>query len=201
MSALNAGGGSAHKCWDNVNVFGVAVVPSVREGCHDATGALAGGQIGFRWQSGGWVFGVEGQGDWSSLKGSNASIPVALLAGFPLLTNQTKVEAIGLLHRPGRLRLQQRALVREGRRRRRRRSLLRLRHRHQFPGRQRARNPLGRRGRHRHRIRLRAELVGRPRVRSSVHGQPQHQFPGVWRSPEPPASTASRRMSTWAPCA
>ena len=93
---LNVGGGRAHKCWDNVNVFGVAVVPSVREGCHDATGALAGGQIGFRWQSGGWVFGVEAQGDWASFKGNNASIPVALLAGFPLLTNQTKVEAIGL---------------------------------------------------------------------------------------------------------
>jgi len=88
---LNAGGASSHKCWDNVNIV------AVREGCHDATGALAGGQIGFRWQSGSWVFGVEGQGDWASLKGSNASIPVALLAGVPLLTNQTKVNAIGLL--------------------------------------------------------------------------------------------------------
>ena len=93
---LNAGGGSSHKCWDNVNVAGVPIVPSVREGCHDATGGLAGGQIGFRWQSGGWVFGVEGQGDWANLKGSNASIPVAVIAGIPLLTNQTKIDAIGL---------------------------------------------------------------------------------------------------------
>src|SRR4029077_1691317 len=54
---LNAGGGSARKCWDINNNLGVAVAPAFREGCHDATGALAGGQIGFRWQSGEWVFG------------------------------------------------------------------------------------------------------------------------------------------------
>ncbi|HEX5230996.1 MAG TPA: outer membrane beta-barrel protein [Bradyrhizobium sp.] len=93
---LNGGGGSSHKCWDNVNVDGVPTVPSIREGCHDATGGLAGGQIGFRWQSGGWVFGVEAQGDWAALRGSNASIPVAVLPTVPLLTNQTKIDAIGL---------------------------------------------------------------------------------------------------------
>jgi outer membrane immunogenic protein len=93
---LNAGGGSSHECWDNNSVFGIPTVPSVREGCHNATGALAGGQLGFRWQSGGWVFGVEAQGDWASFKGNNASIPVAALIGFPVLTNQTKVDALGL---------------------------------------------------------------------------------------------------------
>jgi outer membrane immunogenic protein len=93
---LNAGGGSAHECWDNVNVLSVATVPSVREGCHNATGGMAGGQMGFRWQSGAWVFGVEAQGDWADFKGSNASIPVAALLGAPLLTNQTKIDAIGL---------------------------------------------------------------------------------------------------------
>jgi outer membrane immunogenic protein len=93
---LNAGGGSSHECWDNVSVRGVPTIPSIREGCHNATGGLAGGQIGFRWQSGAWVFGVEGLGDWASLKGNNASTPVALIAGIPLLTNQTKVDALGL---------------------------------------------------------------------------------------------------------
>jgi outer membrane immunogenic protein len=77
-------------------VRGVPTIPAVREGCHNATGGLAGGQFGFRWQSGGWVFGVEGQGDWASFKGNNASIPVALIAGVPLLTNRTKVDALGL---------------------------------------------------------------------------------------------------------
>jgi outer membrane immunogenic protein len=43
------------------------------EGCHNATGGLAGGQIGYRWQTTNWMFGVEAQGDWADLTGSNAS--------------------------------------------------------------------------------------------------------------------------------
>ncbi len=38
-----------------------------------------------------WVFGLEAQGDWANLKGSNAS----LTAAIPYI-NQTKVDAIGL---------------------------------------------------------------------------------------------------------
>jgi len=38
----NAGYGSSHKCWDQTAGFS----PGVAEGCHDATGAVAGGQIG-----------------------------------------------------------------------------------------------------------------------------------------------------------
>src|SRR5271170_6868117 len=56
----NGGWGSSHNCWDNVTPGGSFVGT---EGCHDATGAVAGGQIGYRWQAGGWVFGLEGQGD------------------------------------------------------------------------------------------------------------------------------------------
>src|SRR3954466_14755613 len=51
---INGGGGSSHGAWDFVGVG--------REGSHDATGGTVGGQIGYRWQSGQWVFGVEGQG-------------------------------------------------------------------------------------------------------------------------------------------
>jgi outer membrane immunogenic protein len=93
---LNAGGATSHNCWTNNSVFAVPTVPAVNEGCHNATGGLAGGQIGFRWQSGSWVFGVEALGDWTSLKGSNASLPVAALLGFPALTNQTRIDALGL---------------------------------------------------------------------------------------------------------
>src|SRR3954468_15187464 len=53
----NAGYGSARKCWDQIAGF----APGVAEGCHDATGAVAGGQIGYRWQTGAWVFGLEAQ--------------------------------------------------------------------------------------------------------------------------------------------
>lgn len=87
---LNAGGAWSHKCWTIFSDNGRPVGPA-SEGCHDATGGLAGGQLGYRWQLNNWVFGLEAQGDWAGLKGSNAS----LTALIPY-TNQTKVDAIGL---------------------------------------------------------------------------------------------------------
>jgi outer membrane immunogenic protein len=93
---LNGGGGSSRKCWNAVNVLGNVIVPSVSEGCHNATGGLVGGQIGFRWQAGGWVFGVEAQGDWANFTGSNISAAPAAIGLPPLLTNQTKIDALGL---------------------------------------------------------------------------------------------------------
>jgi outer membrane immunogenic protein len=88
---VNGGGGSARKCWDINNNLGAVVAPAFREGCHDATGGMAGGQIGYRWQSAAWVFGIEAQGDWADFKGSNTS----LFFG-PAVTNQTKIDALGL---------------------------------------------------------------------------------------------------------
>lgn len=87
---LNGGGASSRKCWTNTNTLGTPTVPNVAEGCHDATGGFVGGQMGYRWQSSNWVFGVEAQGDWADLKGSNASTFI------PRATNQSKVDAIGL---------------------------------------------------------------------------------------------------------
>jgi outer membrane immunogenic protein len=89
----NGGGASSRNCWDINNSFGAVVAPAVREGCHDATGAVAGGQIGYRWQSASWVFGVEAQGDWADLKGSNSS-QFFVPAGSVI--NQSKIGAIGL---------------------------------------------------------------------------------------------------------
>jgi outer membrane immunogenic protein len=83
---VNGGGGSSHKCWANAST-----IPNSAEGCHDATGGLVGGQIGYRWQSAGWVAGLEAQGDWANLRGSNASV------FLPGAVNQTKVNALGLL--------------------------------------------------------------------------------------------------------
>jgi outer membrane immunogenic protein len=84
----NGGGGWSHNCWD-VTSFR-APVASFREGCHDATGGVAGGQLGYRWQRAGWVFGLEGQGDWADLKASNVSLFI------PAWTNNSKLEAFGL---------------------------------------------------------------------------------------------------------
>ncbi|MET3966610.1 MULTISPECIES: outer membrane protein [Bradyrhizobium] len=79
---INGGGGSSHASWDFVGVG--------REGSHDATGGTVGGQIGYRWQSGQWVFGVEGQGNWADFSGDNTS---ALFA----TRNRTKIDAFGLI--------------------------------------------------------------------------------------------------------
>ncbi len=97
---LNGGGGSAHKCWDLTALgFGIGpVVPNLAEGCHDATGGTVGGQVGYRWQSAAWVFGVEAQGNWANFRGSNVNllngVPPIFFA--PGLTDQSRVDAFGL---------------------------------------------------------------------------------------------------------
>lgn len=91
---INGGGGWSHICWTNNSLLGTPTVPSIAEGCHNASGGMVGGQLGYRWQSAGWVFGLEAQGDWADFKGSNASLASATV-GLPF-TNNTKVDAVGL---------------------------------------------------------------------------------------------------------
>jgi outer membrane immunogenic protein len=81
----NGGWGSSRSNWNSTAPFFVGA-----EGSHDADGGTIGGQVGYRWQSGTFVFGVEAQGNWADFKGSNNS---TLFAGF---VNTSKVEAFGL---------------------------------------------------------------------------------------------------------
>src|ERR1700746_2915053 len=91
---INGGGASGRKCWDLLTDSDFD--PPGREGCHDATGGTVGGQIGYRWQTANWVFGVEGQGNWADFKGSNLNLQAGL--NVPAgLSDQTKVDAFGLL--------------------------------------------------------------------------------------------------------
>jgi len=83
----NGGWGSSRKCWDSVAPAAL-VGP---EGCHDATGGTAGGQLGYRWQTGTWVFGLEGQGNWADFHGSNVS---TLFLGS---RNESRIDAFGLI--------------------------------------------------------------------------------------------------------
>ena len=85
---VNGGGGSAHTCW---NFIEPATGVPVDEGCHDATGGTAGGQIGYRWQVVNWMFGIEGQGNWADFSGSNRSLL------FTSETDRTKLDAFGLI--------------------------------------------------------------------------------------------------------
>lgn len=81
---INGGGGSSHSTWDQT-------APLIgREGSHDATGGTVGGQIGYRWQSGQWVFGVEGQGNWADFSGDNVS-------AFLAQRNRSKIDSFGLI--------------------------------------------------------------------------------------------------------
>jgi outer membrane immunogenic protein len=88
---LNGGGGSAHSCWDLLNVQGTPGAPET-EGCHNATGGTVGGQIGYRWQATNWVFGVEAQGNWANFRGNN--VDQASVGG--VFGDRSKVDAFGL---------------------------------------------------------------------------------------------------------
>ncbi len=60
------------------------------EGSHNVDGGTVGGQVGYNWQIGGWVLGLEAQGNWADFTGSNQS---AIFLGT---TNRTDVDAFGL---------------------------------------------------------------------------------------------------------
>jgi outer membrane immunogenic protein len=66
----NGGWGQAHNCWDFVTVAGT-IVPN---GCTNQSGGIIGGQFGYRWQTGQFVFGLEGQGDWADIGSSHISL-------------------------------------------------------------------------------------------------------------------------------
>ena len=82
----NGGWGQSRNCWDFVTAAGVVVA----DGCADRSGGLFGGQLGYRWQTGGWVFGLEAQGDWADL--SNTRISVI----NPAFSTRVRTDAIGL---------------------------------------------------------------------------------------------------------
>jgi outer membrane immunogenic protein len=84
----NGGWGTQHRCFEALDLTGVSLGS---EGCHNANGGIAGGQIGYRWQTaGGWVWGVEALGDWANLRGSHESLL------FPGFINRSKIDAFGL---------------------------------------------------------------------------------------------------------
>jgi outer membrane immunogenic protein len=59
-------------------------------GSYDTNGGTVGGQVGYRWQAGPWVFGLEAQGNWADLTGSTPNL------AFPAGTLNSKMDAFGL---------------------------------------------------------------------------------------------------------
>jgi outer membrane immunogenic protein len=82
----NGGWGQSRNCWGIVPVAGAVIA----DGCADRSGGVAGGQLGYRWQTGQFVFGLEAQGDWADLSGSRVSVL------NPLFTTSVKTDGIGL---------------------------------------------------------------------------------------------------------
>jgi outer membrane immunogenic protein len=91
----NGGWGAGNSCstftngaWDNQ----LLLYNPKFNGCHDATGGTAGGQIGYRWQSSSWVLGLEAQGNWADFQGDNraaAIVPADLI-------NTSRTDSFGL---------------------------------------------------------------------------------------------------------
>ena len=191
---LNGGGGSSRKCWTNTSTFGVATVPNSPKAAttRPAAWPAVRSVIAGRPRTGCSAWKPRATGPTSRAR--NASLLHARC------TDQTKIDAFGLF--TGQVGyawnnvlwyVKGGAAVTDDK----------------YNGITTAtgvafdrgqRDPLGRHGRHRRRIRLRAELVGRGRIRPSVHGQ---------RTPSPspvapalsPAPTTSVRTSTWPRCA
>ena len=82
----NGGWGQSHNCWDFVFLAG----PVFSDGCRDRSGGVLGGQVGYRWQSNQFVFGLEAQGDWADLSNTRVSLL------DPTLSTRVKTDGIGL---------------------------------------------------------------------------------------------------------
>jgi outer membrane immunogenic protein len=90
---VNGGYGWSNQCLDVTAVGGIGGI--FAEGCRNAGGGVAGGQVGYRWQSGPMVFGLEAQGDWANLRNSRitnlfnpADTFKSNINGFGLFTGQ-----------------------------------------------------------------------------------------------------------------
>jgi len=82
----NGGWGQSRNCWDFITPAGA----TVSDACGERSGGVIGGQIGYRWQSGGFVFGLEAQGDWADFSSTRTSI---INAAF---STRTKTDGLGL---------------------------------------------------------------------------------------------------------
>jgi outer membrane immunogenic protein len=81
----NGGWAQSDNCVDFVTAAG-----TVASGCRDRSGGVLGGQIGYRWQTNQFVFGLEAQGDWANLSNTRVSL------FDQTLSTRVKTDGIGL---------------------------------------------------------------------------------------------------------
>jgi outer membrane immunogenic protein len=65
---INGGGGWGHSNWDPW------------PGSFNTSGGLVGGTVGYNWQFGQWVWGLEGDADWSDIKGTTTGPGCGILS-------------------------------------------------------------------------------------------------------------------------
>jgi outer membrane immunogenic protein len=58
---INGGGAFGRSRWDSTGGF-------------DTSGGMVGGTVGYNWQFGTWVLGLEGDIDWANIKGSKSTV-------------------------------------------------------------------------------------------------------------------------------
>jgi outer membrane immunogenic protein len=95
---VHVGGAWGTKEWQDPNVFftgkggpGSAFFPDTTINNYGVNGFLGGVQIGYNYQSGPWVWGVEAQGSWAGIRGADAC---PFFAG-KITTCKTNVDALG----------------------------------------------------------------------------------------------------------
>jgi outer membrane immunogenic protein len=88
---IGAHGGGA---WGDKRWRDPAVLGGFEFARHDVDGFLAGGQVGCDWQTGAFVFGVEGSASWADLSGSSLDL---LSPGGITLRDHSKVDFLGTI--------------------------------------------------------------------------------------------------------
>lgn len=79
---VNGGGGWGRSRYDFVNV-------GTSTGNFDVSGGLAGGTAGYNYQAGQWVVGVEGDIDWSGVRGTNGNRSATAVCNGPVAAGGT----------------------------------------------------------------------------------------------------------------
>jgi outer membrane immunogenic protein len=96
---VHAGGAWGTKEWRDPSTFDGFVTFTSNDTTLDnygVNGLLGGGQIGYNYQSGAWVWGIEAQGSWAGIRGSSACPgSLAFLRGD--VSCRTNVDALGSL--------------------------------------------------------------------------------------------------------
>jgi outer membrane immunogenic protein len=82
---VNGGWGDGISNWTNdcIECQSLAPLPGGETGAFSVSGYLAGGTVGANYQIGSWVFGIEGDFDWTHLTGNSGSTCGALSDAVP----------------------------------------------------------------------------------------------------------------------